>query len=278
MSSLQSWILSQQAKCIKQLSALASWMERQRSALCQMRTCLQQATQTTETGLAHLSDIKAKIESIQQGILSDRNAIMTKAECDTESLAQADQAAFRGVMFFDTQVTSELNNQTLETQGPLIEQRLAQLDREMSFVSQNPELSSAALLTLIAMRTNGYELRQTASDRGLISYFEQEGTRHKIAVRMARLAPTPDLRDERWELLAETCGAPGDQCLEEIMDFETAVQTLELGQLTRQGGRVCPKDGTNDAADRWIKVPSPDKSSTSPVVSRPASVQLQKNT
>lgn len=126
------------------------------------------------------------------------------------------------------------------------------------------------------MRSNGYRLRQTDTEDGLLSYFEQEGTRHQIAVHMERVDPVSDSGADRWDLLAETCGPADNQCLEKMMDFETAAQTLDLGRIERKGPRICPKDGTDYAAERWVKIPAPQASKESSRSTKLKNQQKQK--
>ena len=263
MSSLQSWELAQREIERQRLDQLVRWMKRQRSALTQMQAVIGQARQAARTGSAELCNVQAQMKALEEDLARERTAIMTEMGSAAQLVVRIEQAAFQGVMFLGTLVAPELDGRKLEAQQQLIEQRLNQLTREVSFVTRDAALSPAAMLTLTAMRANGYELRETLSEQGLISYFQQEGTGHHIAVRVAHMGPVPGTDTERWDLLAETCGPPGNQCLEEMMDFETAVQLLDLGELRRNGGRVCPKDGTDSAAEHWVRLPPPPTPETS---------------
>ena len=257
MSTLQSWRLVQEALDRKRLDQLVAWMKRQQSALTQMQTLLGQAYQAARSGLVELRNLQTQMKALEEDLARDRTAMQTEVGSAAEHMVQAEQSAIQGVLFLNTLDALDLDGSKLEAQQRLIAQQLNQLNREVSFVTRDAALSPAAMLTLTAMRTNGYALRETLGEQGLISYFEQEGTGHHIAVRMAQVGPVPGTGTERWDLLAETCGPPGNQCLEEMLDFETAVQLLDLGQLKRKGGRVCPKDGTDYAAEQWVSLPPP---------------------
>ena len=135
---------------------------------------------------------------------------------------------------------SPVEGEALQARSAALEDSVRQLESEVRFLTADAAAAPAALVTLLAMESNGYRLRDTLSREGLVSYFEREGERHRLAVRMAPVARPGESR-EAWELVAETFGMEGEDCLYEIEDFATAVEELELGTLLPEQ-RVFPKD------------------------------------
>lgn len=128
----------------------------------------------------------------------------------------------------------------LATRQIEIERNLHQIELEVRFLSHEAALAPAAVATLIAMEANGYQLSDAVSEGDLVSYFERESAAHQIAVRVSPVARKGE-DITAWDLVAETFGLVGEECLYEIEDFETAFQDLNLGRLT-PGRRVYPKD------------------------------------
>ena len=120
-----------------------------------------------------------------------------------------------------------------------VSERINHLERQIRFVSQNQASGPAAMAVLICMEENGYVLKGAESAEGLTSYFSQSEEEHQIAIRMT---PAKESNKE-WELLAETYDMEGEDCLWEMEDFETAMEEMELGDLTRGQLRVYPKTG-----------------------------------
>jgi hypothetical protein len=125
-------------------------------------------------------------------------------------------------------------------QGDL-EERIRQLEAEVTFVTQHADLSPVAMVTLQAMESNGYRLQGTLGREELVVYFQKEGAAHQIAVRVAPAARSGE-DVHRWDLLAETFDMQGEVCLGELDDFETAMEERGLGRLRRKEGRVYPRD------------------------------------
>ncbi|HYO13835.1 MAG TPA: hypothetical protein VE685_11635 [Thermoanaerobaculia bacterium] len=134
-----------------------------------------------------------------------------------------------------------------------LEDRIRQLEAEVSFVTQRADLSPVAMVTLQAMESNGYRLQGTLGREELVVYFQKESAAHQIAVRMAPIARPGD-EVQRWDLLAETFDMKGETCLGELDDFETAVEERGLGRLRRKEGRVYPRD------DSQALLPKPARS------------------
>lgn len=119
-----------------------------------------------------------------------------------------------------------------------LEAGIRRLEAEVRLLAHDEATAPAALMTLLAMEANGYHLRETVSAEGLVAYFEHADAAHQIAVRTR-----PAKRDRAeacWQMTAETFGLAGESCLFEIEDFETAVESLDLGLLA-PGDRVYPK-------------------------------------
>jgi hypothetical protein len=182
-----------------------------------------------------------------------------------EGELRADLAAASGVLAQVTW-TAEATLETADTLGAAtttgrrlseiqgeLDGRIRALESEIQFVTQRADLAPVAMVTLQAMEENGYRLQDTISREGLILYFQKEGAAHHLAVRMA-----PDLRQgegtARWDLLAETFDLKDASCLDEMEDFETALESR--GTLRRRGGRVYPRD------DRQAVVPPPPRRRT----------------
>ena len=128
-----------------------------------------------------------------------------------------------------------------------LEAHIRQLETEIRFVTQRAELAPVAMVTVEAMEQNGYRLRETVSEQGLIAYFQKEDAEHQLAVRLAPAGPAGE--DEgRWDLLAEAFGMKGPACLEELDDFETAL--ADQGRLRRKGSRVYPRDDSQATLPR----------------------------
>ena len=122
-----------------------------------------------------------------------------------------------------------------------IESQLHNVETEIRFLTLHAEMQPAALITLQAMRENGYEFRAVETAEGLTTYFEQKETNHQIAVRIAK--PVHEGEDiYTWDILAETFEMTDETCLLEIEDFETSVKVMGIGNLKRGKFRVYPKD------------------------------------
>ncbi len=115
--------------------------------------------------------------------------------------------------------------------------RLSQLTRELDFLTQQRELLVPAVVTLSAMQSNGYVLRDTVTRDGLIAYFESADKGHDVAVRH-RTAVT---QGQPWELDAETFGLQGEGCLFVLDDFVAAAEETGIAELEPAGPARLPK-------------------------------------
>ena len=177
-------------------------------------TCLDAEIAAETVGLT------AAIASAHQSL----NEIAGLADAAIESLGEMSPAELE-----------ELRNEQME-----LEASVRQLETEVRFLTADAAIATPALVTLLAMEANGYRLRDTLTHEGLVSYFEREGERHRLAVRAAPVARAGE-SSEQWNVVAETFGMVGEGCLSEIEDFETAVEELEVGILVPED-RIYPKD------------------------------------
>jgi DNA repair exonuclease SbcCD ATPase subunit len=172
-----------------------------------------------------------------------------------DTLQQVENVAAIGIADADALVRvagqgHEMDKTTIE-----INQQIQRLEQEINFVTQQAELQPAAMAVLMGMQQNGYELRDTLSKEGLIYYFEKADSKHKIAVRMASATRAGE-EVQRWELLAETFEMVGETCLEELADFDTAMEEIGIGELQRGNYRVYPKDERSRQREKRGVLPS----------------------
>ncbi len=137
-------------------------------------------------------------------------------------------------------------------------ERSAQLGTELTFLLRDPRLLTPAVLTLLAMQGNGYDLRETLSKDGLIGYFVSTDRTHQVAVRH-RPAAGPSafqqqLEEETaYQMEVETFQQEGDACLDVLEDFVLGLEATEMAGVTWAAPRHYPKrDG-----DSGIPVPVP---------------------
>lgn len=193
--------------------------------------------------LQALEGTAARLEGeLREGLTAASGSLaqlVRTAEAGLETAAALGEAASTGRAFG-------------EIQGEL-EGRIRALESEIQLVTLRADLAPVAMVTLQAMEENGYRLQDTVSRDGLILYFQKEGAAHQLAVRMA-----PETRQgeetERWDLLAETFDLKNASCLEEMEDFETALESR--GTLRRRGERVYPRDDRQAVLPRPVKKPS----------------------
>jgi hypothetical protein len=147
--------------------------------------------------------------------------------------------------------------QAMALQQGEIESRLSTLESQIRFATLQSELTPAAMATLMCMEENGYELKETISDKGVITYFQKIASEHQIAVRLQPMVN----QSNTWDLLAETFNMSGSACLEELDDFELTMDDLELAQLSREKFRIYPKDDSGLIPEKKGVLPLPSSSS-----------------
>lgn len=173
------------------------------------------------------------------------------------SLANTDRTAERGVQQAEALgAAASAGNRLAQAQAEVAEQ-LQQVERELRFLNVNADLQPAAMAVLAGMEANGYRLQETLIRGDLTAYFAHCDADRTIAV---RLVPDrrPGEQPERWELLAETFAMAGDTCLDELKNFDTAMETLALGELLAVGGvRNFPKAEHSGELERSGSLPRP---------------------
>jgi hypothetical protein len=118
--------------------------------------------------------------------------------------------------------------------------RIQEVESELLFLRGNSGLPG--VLTLHAMKENGYHLAETVSREGMIGYFEDDEGKHRIAVR-TRAAESTETKADRWTLEAETFGMAKDECLERVSDFRDAIAEAGLATVTVASRKHPKRDG-----------------------------------
>lgn len=249
--------LARQAGALSQAQTdLARLTERARAAgvrLDALGEQLQASRQELETARVELAGHIDRLTALEGTTARLEGELRAEMAAASGALAQVARTAEASLETADALGAATTDGRALsELQGDL-EGRIRVLESEIRFVTQRADLAPVAMVTLQAMEENGYRLQDTISRDGLILYFQKEGAAHHLAVRMA-----PDLRQgegaARWDLLAETFDLKDASCLDEMEDFETALESR--GTLRRRGGRVYPRD------DRQAVVPPPPRRRT----------------
>ncbi len=222
----------------RQSAAAASEAAATRQALGALERDLESSRAQLATAQQELTveiDRVGRLESAAAAEAVEMAEAMRDAQHSLDAVVELAGAAAESVAEL-----SPAEGERLQARQNELEESIRQLESEVRFLTQDAALAPASMVTLLAMESNGYRLRDTLTREGLVSYFERQGAAHQIAVRMAP-AERRGEAVERWDLVAETFGLRGEDCLFEIEDFETAVEELELGDLV-PGNRVYPKD------------------------------------
>lgn len=244
--------LARQSGALSQAEAdLARLAERARAAglrLDALGEQLKASRQELEKARVELAGHVGRLQALEGTAARLEGELRADLAAASGALAGLAQAAEAGVETAGALGEAMLSGRAFgEAQGAL-EGRIRALESEIRFVTQRADLAPVAMVTLQAMEENGYRLQDTVSREGLILYFQKEGAAHQLAVRMA-----PEERqgggEARWDLLAETFNLKDASCLQEMEDFETALESR--GALRRRGGRVYPRD------DRQAVLPRP---------------------
>ena len=204
---------------------------------------------------AQLNQEMAALKEVACDVARERELLvqaMAQAEQTLDQIDRLSQLNLAGAedLARAARETSQLAGKQIQ-----LEQEIAAVERAVRFVSLKAELAPAAMTTLMCMEANGYQLGETDSRDMLTFYFQKAERDHQIAV---RLAPVKE-DGATWDLLAETFEMQGTECLEELDDFETAMEDLELGRLVRGDFRVYPKDDRDPPQRVWGKIPKPVK-------------------
>jgi hypothetical protein len=135
--------------------------------------------------------------------------------------------------------------------------RIAELERELTFIDCHERTLPAAMAVLAGMTASGYRLRETLTRGELTAYFAKADGDHQIAVRVVP-ERRPGEQTERWEVLAETFGMVGQECVDELDDFDSAMEEIDLGELISKGP-LCnyPKAERTGEPERPGTLPAP---------------------
>jgi len=113
----------------------------------------------------------------------------------------------------------------------------------------------------------------------LIAYFKKADSEHQIAVRM-----TPAIRRgediKTWYLIAETFEMDGETCLEELDDFDTAMEEIDIGELQHIKHHpfpIYPKDESSRIREKRGVLPAPKKVGYSARSNRKRDMKKEKN-
>ena len=228
----------------RRLTSQAEELRAVASEAATSRQAIDQLEQSLARSRAQLAEAEKELRREIDRIVCLDAEIATEEVALTEAIAGARQSLseIEGLADAAVENLSELSPAELERlqlQQSELEASVRQLETEVRFLTADAATAPPALITLLAMEANSYRLRDTLTQEGLISYFEREGERHQLAVRVAPVA-RPGEQVERWQVMAETFGMVGEDCLYEIEDFETAVEELDLGLLVPED-RVYPK-------------------------------------
>lgn len=211
-----------------------------RSALSGLRAQLASLQKELEYAKNGVVSQMNRIKDAREEIGEDQKALDTAIEDASCMLGNLDK--LKNTQIDDIDRLAELFHQdsALIENVENLEREIVRLETELRFIGQKQEFQPVAAAALSAMADNGYELRETVSEEGLLAYFEQSETGRRIAVRIE--PPVQENKaTEKWEILAETFQMSGEQCLMEMEDFETSLEDfgnrLDFGDI-----RIYPKE------------------------------------
>jgi chromosome segregation ATPase len=218
-------------------------------ALEASRTQVAQAQANLKTQIAAATALHQAAEHEEQQLKNSINQAQ-------DTLLQVEKLAAIGIEDADAWKRIAAQGHDMDKNTTELNQQIQHLEQEINFVTQQAELQPAAMAVLMGMQKNGYELRDTLSKDGLIYYFEAADSKHQIAVRM-NSATRAGEDSQRWEMLAETFEMVGETCLEELADFDTAMEEIGIGELQRGNFRLYPKDERSRQREKRGILPSP---------------------
>jgi len=244
----------QEANVLSAQAALKNDLAKAEQALAQSKAQVNQAQNELQT------QIQA-VQNLQKDSDQEYAKLQSSLQQAQDTLEQTNRTASTGVQ--DTELLIDASARRLQMGNQIgeLDQQIQTLQQEMNFVNLQAELQPAAMALLIGMQANGYELKSTLTQGDLICYFKQLDSEHQIAVRMS-----PAIRRgediETWDLLAETFNMEGDLCLEELDDFDTAMEEIDIGELQRINRHpfpIYPKDESSRNREKHGVLPSPQK-------------------
>lgn len=229
----------------------------------QLQNCKQRLVITEQQLNQAEQDLAIQLTTIKQlcdGMAEQDALLQQSIGIAEQTLQHSNELAAIGLDDAKQLTSVSAQTQQTATQFAELERQIQSLGRQMEFIRQNESLAPAAMTIILAMQENGYELKQSHSQEEMICYFEHQQHKYQMAIRVA-----PAIRQgediETWDMLAETFDTPGQQCLEELCDFDTAIEQIELGELVRVNRApypIYPKDDTSRGRQNRGVLPAPN--------------------
>jgi len=252
--------LQAQQQTLQASQAKATELSSQAATLQTSLAETERALEASRTQVAQAqADLKTKIAAataLHKAAEQEEPQLKDSINQAQDTLLQVEKLAAIGIEDADALVRLAAQGHDMDKKTTELNQQIQHLEQEINFVTQQAELQPAAMAVLMGMQKNGYELRDTLSKDGLIYYFEKADSKHQIAVRM-NSATRAGEDTQRWDLLAETFEMVGETCLEELADFDTAMEEIGIGDLQRGNYRVYPKDDRSRQREKRGILPSP---------------------
>lgn len=156
-----------------------------------------------------------------------------------QTLASVAALSTANVEYVSRLASDDADGSKLAAESAALADRCRSAAMELRFISEQAARQPGALVALVTMESNGYRLAQAESRDGLTHYFERDGDRHSVAVRLA----AEDSADgpPRWLLDLETFGCEGAECLDVVTEFRDAVEASGRAHMRQQPGRIYPK-------------------------------------
>lgn len=233
----QQQVLSQQQQKLQHLQGQLKGSEQNISQLKSQvewgKASLQHSAEQVASSMSKARRIQAETQSaIAEVSRLIKESTQKIGEIQDEIVRNIDRSRGLGIAQLKGEALAvELANKTAQLQ---------QLERELKFVTQNADLQVETMITMMAMRSNGYVLRNTLSKEGLIAYFDKVDGSHQVAVRHRK----PSAFSHLWELEAETFAVKGEACLDIMEDFVDGLEETEAVEVQLKSRRYPKRDGT----------------------------------
>lgn len=247
--------LEQEKRSLERMQAVSSEARQRIEGIKnQLQTCRQELSQQQ----SQLQGQMDALFQLQTDACQEMDMLQGSMEEAREALTEAERISAALTAHAHNLTTADVQTKFIMENQELLDQRVRNLEQELRFVTQKAELQPAAMITLSAMRQNGYTLREVISEQGLISYFEQAETGHQIAVKLGQPQRTGE-NTRNWELIAETFQMEDETCLFEIEDFEVAVEEEGIGRIERGKIKIYPKDEKSRDPEKRGLLPPPHR-------------------
>jgi len=225
-------------------------VRQQSAALEHTRTAITRARAHLEQQIAAAKAMSARTDDA-------RDLLAGAIEQASSGLAASEAVAASGTRLGDTLSHAEATGRHLVDTETALVGRISQLEMELGFLDRYEHTRPAAMALLAGMEANGYRLHETLTRGELTAYFSKADSEHQIGVQL-RPEQRPGEQTERWELLVETFGMVGNECVGEIDDFDSAMEWIDLGELVSGGTlRNYPKAERHGELERRGSLPRP---------------------